>query len=194
MNDNIQNINEIAPMQDQEAADQTKKDYEQGKRFLANGDLGQAAVSLHNALVAYEETKNKNGIANASNQLGEVCLEKGDFEAAQKHYQKAWDICTELGDPLSLFALSKKMIEVYRGLGEYPKAIEYCFDVLDGYQANNNPQGSVAVLEQIAEIYEADKQPEKAADTYKTIASIHRNFKHDSIANSFEEKAAKLTK
>jgi len=50
----------------------------------------------------------------------------------------------------------------------------------------------VEILENIAEIYvEADKA-DKAADTYRTIAKIHRNYKHNSIADSFDEKAREL--
>lgn len=198
MSNSLQNINDIAPMEESGGGSveksQAKIDYDQGKRFLQNEKYSEAAVTLHNALLGYEEEKNQNGVANASNQLGEVCLAKKEYEPAKKHFLRAWEICSELGDPLSLFALSKRLIVVYRGLKEYPKAVQYCFDVLEGYQANNDPQGTVAVMEQIAEIYVEDKQPEKAADTYKTIASIHRNYKHDSIASSFEEKAANLLK
>lgn len=169
-------------------------DYAEGKRFLDNGNLSQAAMSLHNALLGYEEKGDKGGIANASNQLGHICLAKEDFVGAENHYKRAWDLCKEFDDPMSLFALNKKFIEVYRGLKDYDKAVNICFDVLDVYHGNNDPRGTVVLLELLADIYiEADKK-KKAADTLRTVASIHRNFKHKSTAESFIKKAEELEK
>jgi hypothetical protein len=33
---------------------------------------------------------------------------------------------------------------------------------------------------------------EKAADAYRTVASIHKNFRHDNIAEGYLKKAAEL--
>lgn len=177
---------------DSKPVDPVKADYDQGKRFFDNGNLSQAAVSLHNALLGYEEKGDKVGVANASNQLGHVCLAKQDYFGAETHYKRTWDMCTELDDPMSLFALSNKFVEVYRGLKEYDKAIESCFDLLDTYHRNNDPRGTVELLETLAEIYIEAGKNDKAADTYRTIASIHRNFKHAATADTFEQKAKEM--
>lgn len=196
MSDSIQKISDIAPMAGSaggnDGGDPVKADYDQGKRYLAEGNLTQAAVSLHNALLGYEEKGDETGTANASNQLGHVCLAKKDYIGAEIHYQRSWDICTGLNDSLSLFSLSKRFVEVYRGQKNYEKAISVCFDILDGHQRNNNPRGTVELLEDLAAIYLEAGMKEKAADTYRTIASIHRNFKHKSIAESFDKKAKEL--
>jgi tetratricopeptide (TPR) repeat protein len=154
--------------------------------------LAQAAVSLHNALLGYEEKGDKGGVANASNQLGHVCFAKEDFTSAEKHYLRAQELCRELGDQLSLFSLLKRFVEVYRGLKDYEKAVKLSFDILDTYYANNDPRGTVSALENLADIYLDAGQPDKAADSLRTIASIHRNFGHKSIADSFERKASEL--
>ena len=172
--------------------DPVKVDYEEGKRFFDNGNLAQAAVSLHNALLGYEERNDKTGVANACNQLGHVCMAKGDFLGAEIHYRRCWELCSEFGDPMSLFALSKRFIEVYRGQKKYEQAISSCFELLEDYQRNNDPRGTVELLETLAEIYLEAGSREKAADTYRTVAKIHRNFKHKTIADSFEQKAAEL--
>ncbi len=65
-------------------------------------------------------------------------------------------------------------------------------EILDHYQDNRDPQGTVATLEIVAEIYLAAGNKVKAADTYRTISSIHKNFRHETIAASFIEKAAQL--
>jgi len=197
MSTNIQSMKDIGPMPEGGTGESVEKDpvnadYEQGKRFLDGGNLSQAAVSLHNALVGYEERGERTGIANASNQLGHVCLAKGDFAGAENHYRRAWDLCSEFDDHMSLFAITKRFVEVYRGQGKYEQAIASCFDLLDTYRSNNDPRGTVDLLEKLAGIYVESGSTGKAADTYRTIAKIHRNFKHASIADSFEQKAREL--
>lgn len=195
MSTSIQNMKDIGPVagkQSDAETDPVKKDYEEGKRHFSNGNLTQAAVCLHNALLGYEESGDTTGVANACNQLGHVCLAKGDFLGAENHYRRCWDLCIEFDDSMSLLALSKKFVEVYRGQKKFDKAISTCLDLLDTYQRNNDPRGTVELLENMAEIYLEAGSRGKAADTYRTIAKIHRNFKHASIAESYDRKAQEL--
>lgn len=197
MSSSVQPVGAILPMAQMDeggAGIKTgpQKEYEEGKRFLENGNFGQAALSLHNALVGFEKKKDDNGIANAVNQLGHLCLEKGEYEAALRHYARAFSICDAANDRMSVLAVLYKKVEVQRRMGNYDQAVEDCLAILDLHQDNRDPQGAVNILEQMAEIYlEADKQ-QKAADTYRTIAAIHKNYRHDNIASSFLEKAEKL--
>lgn len=196
MSNPVQSINDIAPVKDAKKEDgpkdQVQADYEDGKRFLENGNPGQAAVALHNALLGYEEREDKNGIANASNQIGRLCLERGEFEKALQSFQRAWEICDEQGDPASLLMLNQQFIKAHRGLKDYNSAINNCLDILGVYHDNNNPKGTVEILEVMAEIYMEMEDKGKAADAYRTISSIHANFHHDSIAKSFADKAEEL--
>jgi len=124
----IQNMNDIGPMAGgggaRNESDPVKADYEEGKRFLNNGNLAQAAVSFHNALLGYEERGDKTGLANASNQLGHVCMAKQDYDGAENHYRRTLQLCEEFGDAMSLFTLSKRFVEVYRGQKKYKEAIK----------------------------------------------------------------------
>jgi len=174
------------------SSDPIQAEYDDGIEFLKQDDLTQAAVAFHNVLRSYEEKKHQDGIANASNQLGNVCLRKGEFAKAKDHYQRAWDICDRFDDPMSLLALSMQLVVVHRGLNENSKALELCLDMLDVHNANNNPQGTVATLETIADIYLATDDKAKAADTYRTIASIHDNYSHKNIAEKFTVRAKEL--
>ena len=196
MSTSIQNINSIAPMagagESAKYVDPVRADYEEGKRLLEIGEYAQAAAALHNALLGYEEKQDQAGMANASNQLGHICLAKNDFEQAGKHYQRSWDICEIMQDSMSLTSLSKKFVLVYRGMKQYRQAVDVCLDLLDRYHANNDPQGTVAVLTDMAEIYLESGEKDKAADAYRTVASIHHNFKHHTIAESFAKKAKEL--
>ncbi len=196
MSSTVQPLESIVPMAQAEGASQAKnavqKEYEEGKRFLERGDLGQAALALHNALLGFEERKDDNGIANASNQLGHLCAEKGEYEAALQHYERAYTICDAANDRMSVLAVQMRRVEVYVKAKEYDKAIGESFAMLDLYHDNRDPDGSVRVLERLAEIYLEAGEKEKAADTYTTIAGIHKSYRHDAIAASFMEKAKEI--
>ena len=195
MSDKIQSLDEIAPMNKSKQGGKEsphQAEYNEGKQLLENGETGPAAVALHNAMIGFEEEQNENGIANAANQLGLVCIQRQEYEKALSHFQRAEKICQKLDDPLSLAWLTKQFIVVYTALEQYKDALGRCLDLLDYYRANNDPRGSVQTLEKIAEIYIKTGEKEKAADAYKTIASIHRNFKHGKIADEYLQKAEEL--
>ncbi len=195
MSTSVQSIQDIAPMQKGKgtgAVDPVQADYEKGKELLGKEELAQAAVALHNALVGYQEREDQQGIANASNQMGHVCLARKDYDQALKHYNRAWEICEKLHDPMSLLALSHQLILVCQGQGEFKKAKGICLDLLDRYHDNNDPRGTVDVLEKMAGIYLEAGDAAQAADVYRTIASIHANFKHKNIAEGYLRKAKDL--
>lgn len=193
-NSKLQPLNAIAPVgvQTGVATDEIAKEYEEGKRLFERQEYGLAAVALHNALLAYEEKGDEAGVANASNQLGHVCLARQDYQSALKHYGRALQVCEKVNDRMSILAVLKKIVTAQRGLKQYDKAVAACLDMLDHYQDNRDPQGSVTTLEEMAEIYLSAGQRERAADTYRTMASIHRNFRHDNIAAGYLQKAAEL--
>jgi tetratricopeptide (TPR) repeat protein len=195
MSEKLQNINAIAPMdnKDLKTADTPlQEEYKQGKALLEKGETAAAAAALHNALTGFEEKNDEVGMANALSQLGLACFQHGDTEKAIAHFLRAEEICGRIGDPMSLIWLAKQFVVVYTKAEQYKEAIDRCLDLLDHYKANNDPKGSVEVLENIAEIYVMADEKEKAADAYATIGSIHRNFKHTQIAESYLEKAEKL--
>jgi tetratricopeptide (TPR) repeat protein len=192
----IQKMDSIGPAAEDQESKATKSqaqlDYDEGRGYVERGEAALAAVALHNALRGFEEENDREGMANASNQLGHACLLREEFDKAVVHYKKAWEICEDLGDSLSLLALAKQLAEAHKGLGEYRQALDLCLELLDTYQRNNDPRNSVETLERMAEIYKASGENERAADAYKTAASIHANFNHSSIADSLKKKAAEL--
>lgn len=169
-----------------------RQEYETGKRLLENGNLGQAALSLHNALIGFEESKDQNGMANAANQLGHLCFEKKEYETALQHYQRALVICDAANDRMSVLAVLSRRVEVYVKLQDYDKAVKDCLEILNLHQDNRDPQGAVDILERMAEIYIEAGESNKAADSYRTIAGIHKSYGHDKIALSFIEKAKEI--
>lgn len=188
----LESIGSLTSDKSNDSKDPVTKEYEEGKRFLDRQEYSLAAVSLHNALLGYEEKGDEAGVANASNQLGHACLARQEFESALKNYERALSICQKAYDRMSILDVSKKIVAAHKGLKQYDEAMAICFDMLDHYQDNRDPQGTVATLEEMAEIYISGGQLEKAADTFRTIASIHKNFRHDNIAAGYQKKAADL--
>jgi tetratricopeptide (TPR) repeat protein len=158
--------------------DPAQDDFDSGKRHLAAGDAVQAAGAFHNALVGFEQSGNEKGIANAVNQLGDICMTRENYEQGLAHFERAYRICEKLEDPFSLLALKKKMAQAQRCLKQYAEAVGIYMDVLDIYSAHNNPQGAVTILEELAGLYLEMGERDRAADAYRTAASIHKNFKH----------------
>ncbi|MEN8188374.1 MAG: tetratricopeptide repeat protein [Thermodesulfobacteriota bacterium] len=190
----VQPINAIgdAKQEVKEPTDPIQEEFDAGKGFLAKDEIGQAAVAFHNVLKAHEEKEDQNGIANACNQLGNVCLAREDFDGALNFYQRAWDIVEAEDDPMSMLVLQTQQIKAYQGLKDYPKALDLCLEMVDSYNKDNNPQGTVDILEVMAVIYQESGDVAKAADTLRTIGSIHSHFKHKNIAESYNQKASDL--
>ncbi|MBC8208423.1 MAG: tetratricopeptide repeat protein [Desulfobulbaceae bacterium] len=191
----IQPIGNIAPVEKKEkkrSSDPAQAEYEDGQEFLSNKELGQAALAFHNALLAFEEKSNESGVANASNQLALLCLGRGDYAKALDHLRRAFEICERQDDPMSMNMLSKQLIRAHRGLGQTKEAIKLALELVHGYNLDNNPHETVLTLEQLAEIYIEANEAAKAADTYRTIASIHSRFKHKKMAAEFVRKAEAL--
>lgn len=173
---------------------QARVEYEAGLEQMKDNNYAQAANSLHNALIGFEQDADENGIANASNMLGDICASRGDTELALEHFDRAYKICEKHRDRFSLFDIEKKRAKLMRDAGRYEKAIELYMGVLDEYSALSNPKGSVDTLEILAEIYSKNGDTEKAVDSYKMAASIHTSFKHSRHAQALLDKAAELEK
>jgi tetratricopeptide (TPR) repeat protein len=178
----------------QEVEDPAQTDYNKGKELREAGDEAQAASYFHNALIGFEQNGDDKGVANASDQLGDICAVREDHEKAIMHYQRAYDICDKEKDMFSLTALQKKMVTSKRALKQYDEAIKIYLNVIDIYSGYNNPAGTVATMEELAEFYLELGERQKSADTYRTIASIHKNFKHKMHAQRFMDKATQIEK
>ncbi len=198
MSEQIQPAGAIGPMtepekkEDEALKDPAKADYKAGREFFNQGEYAQAAYSFHNALKGFEEQGNEQGIANASDRFGDVCVAREEYTMALDHYQRALAICEKENDIFSTVSLNRKIAGVYKRLGELERSLNILFDVFDHYSQLRDPGGTVEILEVIAEIYTEQGSLDKAADALRTIAGIHANFKHTRQAQEFEERARQL--
>ncbi|MFH7320779.1 tetratricopeptide repeat protein [Desulfurivibrio sp. D14AmB] len=164
-------------------------DYDEGLELLKRGSFPQAAAAFHNALRGFEEEKNEAGIARAVTKLAELCLEKEEYAKALPQLERALAICRAAEDDLSATYLQKRLLKAHMGLRDYPAARELALELLNAYQDYNNPAGAVEMMERMAEIYLATGEKEKAAESYRTMAAIHKNFKHTRAAQAMLDQA-----
>nr|WP_320010098.1 tetratricopeptide repeat protein [uncultured Desulfobulbus sp.] len=193
--DNLQPLESIgaAPKSsDPDLEDPAKRDYMEGRKFFQEGEYAQAAISFHNALRGFEEKGDQIGVANAADRLGDACLARGEYAMALANFKQAHAICEKEDDSFSALSINKKMAAAYRKLGDHDKAQEMLFDILEHYRLTNNPKGAVEVLTLIAESYNEQGDKASAADAYRSVASIHKRFKHERIAEQFAKRAAEL--
>jgi len=172
--------------------DPAQDDFDAGKGHLEAGDTVQAAAAFHNALVGFEQSGNEKGIANSVFKLGEICIDREKYEQGLVHFQRAYQICDKLNDPFSLLTLKKKMAHAHQCLKQYTEAVRLYMDVLDIYGGHNNPEGAVTILEELADLYLEMGERDRAADAYRTAASIHQKFKHSREAQRLLDLAQKL--
>lgn len=190
----------VIPTNPQEVAEaeanmtQPKKDYNEGLDYLKNKEQAMAANAFHNALKGWEEEGDLHGVANASDKLGDICAERGDFDKALGHYDRAYQICTDDFDRYSLFTLEKKKAAIFVKMERYDEALDMYWDIFDEYSGNRDPRGVVETLETMAVIMLKTGDKAKASECYQMIAKTHRNFKHSEDAAKYEAKAAEVLK
>lgn len=171
---------------------QARKDYDQGIAHLDNKEYGMAANAFHNALTGWQEDDNQNGVANASDKMGDLLTEKGDYDKALEYYDKAYEICSTDFDRYSLISLENKKANVFAKLGRFPEAIELYMNLFDEYSGNRDAGNTVAILETLADLYINNDQKDKASECYTLMASIHLSYKHRKESEECEAKAAEL--
>jgi len=173
----------------EEIKEQTNADYKTGLDFLKNGETTFAAHAFHNALMGSLEMGDEHGVANAADKLADICLEREEYPQALQHINTAFEICEKEQDQSSTLSLKMKIAKAKTGMGKYDEVLALYYELVDFHQGSLNPQATVEVMEKIAEIYLIQDNTGGAADAYRTIAKIHKNFKHNRTAQQFYDKA-----
>lgn len=193
--ENIQPLSSLQPVTGESAneeLDPARKDYLEGRKLYSQGEYAQAALAFHNALRGFEEQGDEQGVANSADRLGDACLAREEYAMAIANYRRAFAVCEKEDDSFSQLSLNKKMAAAYRKLGDHEKALELLFDMLEHYRLTNNPKGAVEILVVIAETYAEQGDRARAADAYRSVASIHARFKHSRQAAEFNQRAEAL--
>ncbi len=191
---NTTTLSSFPEVEKEENKSPAQQDYERGMAFLNDKESAQAAAAFHNALLGFEQDNDEKGVANASMQLADICLDREEFEQALQHCATANKICSTPEDTFSIICIKEKKAKIYSQWPNYDKAIGVYIELVEDYNKTRNPQGTVNSLETLAELYLKVNDKEKAADSYNTIARIHKSFKHVTYYHRYEKKAAEALK
>ncbi len=198
MTEQLQPMDSIGPrgknqeQEDPALQDPAKADYKAGRDFFSKGEYAQAAMAFHNALRGFEEQEDEQGVANCSDRLGDVCVAREEYGMALEHFRRAYAVCEKEHDIFSMVSLNRKIAAIHKRTGDLDTALELLFDIFDHYSQLRDPRGTVEILEVIAEVFVEKGEPARAVDALRTIAGIHRNFKHTRQADEFENRANAL--
>ena len=109
------------------------------------------------------------------NTLGSVHSLTRDFPAAVEHYQRALDICNELGDRRGVASVSSNIGLVYKNSGNYPAALEHFHRAL-------------AVLEDLGDRLQAGKAAVNIGQVHLVTGSYPAALGHlQSALSTYEE-------
>lgn len=86
------------------------------------GDRDQAIEQAQAALVQFETIKAKDGQAETLLLLGDLALDEGQLEHAQKHYEKILEICQTFPARVALYRAFKGMARIAEARGDYEAA------------------------------------------------------------------------
>lgn len=198
VSDTIQPLNSLGPMNENQSKDvddindPARLDYIRGRERYTAGDFTEAASCFHNALKGFEEQEDEQGVANAIDRLGDTCMAKEEYALALDQYNRAKVFCEKEEDSFSILSLHKKMAVCHRKLGQLDETLALLYDMLEHYQLTKNPKGVVEILLVMAEVFVEMGKITEAADTYRTIASVHSGFKHQRLAEEFTKRAEDL--
>ena len=198
VSDRIQPLSSIGPLNPEKDKEKEKtdnparQDYLKGREMYTAGNYSEAAIAFHNSLKGFEEQGDDLGVANCSDRIGDTCMIMEEYGMAFENYERSLIICKKEKDSFSILSLHKKMAVVLRKMGRLDESMVLLFDMFDHYHLTNNPEGLVSVLTIMAEVYIAQGKLDKAVDAYRTVSSIHKNFKHKRRAEEFSRLADDL--
>lgn len=107
------------------------------------GDLDAAEKLLLKGKSIYESLGIEGKIANANNKLGEIYTQKGEFDAALKHYLSAAETWEILKDSQSLFMPYLNISQVFYRINQDDKVEEYNAKALKWAEITNNERGKM---------------------------------------------------
>ncbi|GAA4960200.1 sensor histidine kinase [Algibacter aquimarinus] len=153
-----------------------------------------SALSYGNrALSLSKKIQNKQGEAQAYNDLGILYYGSAEYPKALSLYQKGLNIRTELNDTLGAAALYNKIGLIYQNTFKLDSAMFYATKALKIYEDKNNIRYSLALKNNIANIHKGLKQYKKALNTHLEIAKINDSLSdylpltrsYNNIANAY---------
>ena len=123
-----------------------------------------------------EKLNYKKGIANASNNIGYVFMNKGDLANALEWYYKSLIIQKEIGDKLGIATSHNNIGLIYNNQGNIPKALECFIRSLKIQEEIGDKEGIAHSLNNIGGIYYNQGNISSALDWFQKSLKIREEI------------------
>ncbi|MEM1119820.1 MAG: tetratricopeptide repeat protein, partial [Bacteroidota bacterium] len=130
--------------------------------YLVTGKLDTASQLLEAALEQLEMTNDYYNSLRATNNLGVIYSNQGNYEKALGVYQKAKKYAETIGDSSFIASFSVNIGNSYFNLGKNAEAIKNLLDAVEISENLKDDRAQAVALNTIGEQYLESNQPEKA--------------------------------
>ncbi|NPD45401.1 MULTISPECIES: tetratricopeptide repeat protein [unclassified Lentimicrobium] len=124
-----------------------------GVVFTICGNLREAEVNYHKAMLLYKQMDDKINVAVLMTNMGVTYARNGQYYQASSNYLKALQISEEMKDEESIATTYQNMGEVMALQKQYDKAVGYYNSALNIYQKHKNQADMAAVYLNLGQIY-----------------------------------------
>ena len=129
------------------------------------------------ALNLAKTTKNRQGEAQAYNDLGILYYDASNFKKAITYYKKTKHYREIVNDSMGMASAYNKLGIAYQRIFKMDSAIYYATNALKIYEDKNHVQYAAIIKNNIANIYQDLKQYDKALKTHLEVADIRKEIK-----------------
>lgn len=150
--------------------------YHKGVVYRLQGDLDQALENYEQSLALYEESGNRQGIAEALNGLGTVFNLKGDRDRALDFYERSLVLKEEIGNKLDIAKSFNNIGLTYESQGELDRALEYYQRSLTLLEEIGHMYVFAVVLLNIGLVYYSRGELDLALECYQKILTLFEEF------------------
>lgn len=147
-----------------------------GASYHGLNRMSEAYRIMYEALKIAEESGDLKIVADATNWLGIICKDQGDFFLAVDHHKKALDLSRKLGNKIEEAGSLNSIGLAYYHMQNYTKAMESLNEALEIQRTSDNSWGLPDTLNSIGMTLKKMDRPEEALEYYLEALEARRKI------------------
>lgn len=153
---------------------------------LRDTDPMKSIAILQNVIELSGKSEYGRELAMAYSTLGYVQNSLNEFTLALNSYLGAISIYRELESKKDVADLAYQIASLYKTLGDYAKAIEFCHEGLKIYEESNDQMGLALIFRVMGSVFKYQKDYEKSLVYYSEGLKINESIDNEQgVANSY---------
>lgn len=144
--------------------------------YYRSVSLDTAFIYGKRALDLAIKTNNKQGEAQAYNDLGILYYDISNFKTSIAYYNKTLNYRKSIQDSMGMAGVYNKLGIAYQRIFKMDSAIFYATNALKIYEAKHHVKYAAIIKNNIANIYQDLKQYNKALKSHLEVAEIYKNI------------------